>query len=526
MGWEMKRIVLNGMMGSGKSTVGALLARVLGWEFVDTDAEIETRTGKAISDIFSEAGEPAFRKLELEEARRLSTCENCVVATGGGMFTQPEALRLLATNSLVVHLSAAPETLAQRLSAKEDRPLLEDGDKLGRLREIYEKRRAVYKSLPVQIDTENRSPRQVAQAVLRAFFSEQTANLIFDQPGKVYSGVNSLQALPDLLREVSHVRKIAVLADAVFWPLVEADFARLFGKDWNVLPLVIPAGERHKSLSRAETLWKQLKDFGTDRYTPFIAIGGGVVGDLGGFVAATYMRGLPLVQIPTTLLGQVDSGLGGKTAINFRGVKNLIGSFYHAELTLLDPLFLLTLPQAEVRNGLSEMLKAGILSDPELFDFMNARAEKLQAGNLPALEWAIGRAARVKLQIVAEDPHERKGYRILLNLGHTFAHAIESVSLYGIRHGEAVAVGLVLAARLGESLGHTQPGLAEKLRATLQRLGLPTEPPAGKIDKMLEVMQSDKKKKGRAIQFVIPVRIGEAEVVELKDLEVVRKILE
>jgi len=522
----MKRIVLNGMMGSGKSTVGKLLAEALGWQFVDTDAEIEAREGNSISQIFAEKGEPAFRKLELEEARRLAACEHCVIATGGGFFTQPETLTLLLEESIVVHLAARPETLTRRLAAANDRPLLKNTPKLERLQELYEKRRTIYESLPVQIDTENRTPQQVVQAILRHFFSNQKPERIFDNLGAVYSGLNSFAALPEFLREMTPVRKIAVLADEVFWPLVENDFARIFTEDWDVRPLVIPAGEAHKSLRQAEALWKELRAFGADRYTPFVAIGGGVVGDLGGFVAATYMRGLPLVQIPTTLLGQVDSGLGGKTAVNFEGVKNLIGSFYHAELTLLDPLFLLTLPEAEVRSGLSEMLKAGILADPELVDFMDARADALRAGNLPALEQAIGRAARVKLQIVAEDPRERKGKRIFLNLGHTFAHAIESVSEYGIRHGEAVAVGLVLAAKLGESLGETQQGLAEKIRAILQRLGLPTEPPKGKSKEMLRVMRSDKKKKGNAIQFVIPIKIGEPRVVELEDLTLVGKILE
>jgi len=521
----MKRIVLNGMMGSGKSTVGKLLAEALGWAFVDTDAAIEKRTGKTIVQIFSEEGEPAFRKLELEEAHRLSKCVNCVVATGGGMFTQPEALKALSEDSLVVHLSARPETLARRLAAVDDRPLLEKAPKLERLQELYEKRRAIYESLPVQMDTENRTPRQVVQAILRHFFSEQKPELIFDQLGAVYSGLNALRTLPELIRKLTPVQKIAVLTDEVLWPLAEEDFTRILADGWEVLPLIIPAGERTKSLAQAEALWAQLKDWGADRYTPFVAIGGGVVGDLGGFVAATYMRGVPLVQIPTTLLGQVDSGLGGKTAINFQGVKNLIGSFYHAALTLLDPLFLLTLPEAEVRSGLSEMLKAGILADPELVDFMDAHAQDLQSGNLPALEWAIGRAARVKLKIVAEDPRERKGKRIFLNLGHTFAHAIESVSEYGIRHGEAVAIGLILAAKLGKRLGKSEPGLPQKLQAILHRLGLPTEPPAGKTEEMLRVMHSDKKKKDRKIQFVIPVKIGEPRVVELEDLAIVQKIL-
>ncbi len=193
---------------------------------------------------------------------------------------------------------------------------------------------------------------------------------------------------------------------------------------------------------------------------------------------------------------------------------------------MLDPIFLLTLPPEEVRSGLAEMLKAGILADPELVDFMEENAQALQQGALPALEWAIARAAAVKLQIVAEDPYERKGRRILLNLGHTFAHAIESVSEYGIRHGEAVAIGLVLAARLGERLGETEPGLSLKVQGILRELGLPTEPPHGKTEEMLQVMLSDKKKKGKKIQFVIPDKIGEPRVVELGDLAIVGKVLE
>ncbi len=521
----MKRIILNGMMGSGKSTVGRLLAEALGWHFVETDAAIELCTGKTISQIFAEEGESVFRKLELEEARRLASCEKCVIATGGGMFTQTEALEALESGSLMVHLSTRPETLAARLSDTSDRPLLENVERQKRLAEIYEKRRAVYEALPVQIDTEGRSPAQVAQMILRRYFASRQPDLIFDRLGKVYVGLNSLRSLSLLLEEVTPVKRALVLADEVLWPLLEADFSTLFSGDWELLPLIIPAGEAQKSLRQAEMLWTRLKELGADRYTPFVAIGGGVVGDLGGFVAATYMRGVPLVQIPTTLLGQIDSGLGGKTAVNFQGVKNLIGSFYQAKLTLLDPIFLLTLPPEEVRSGLAEMLKAGILADPELVAFMEKNAGALQQGALPALEWAIARAAAVKLRIVAEDPYERTGKRIFLNLGHTFAHAIESVSEYGVRHGEAVAMGLVLAARLGEALGKTEPGLAEQFERILNQLGLPTKIPKGNRGKMLDIMKSDKKKKGKKIQFVIPVRIGEPKVVELEDLEIVRNIM-
>ncbi len=323
----MKRIILNGMMGSGKSTVGKILAEALGWRFVDTDAKIEKRAGKPISRIFAEDGEAAFRHMELEEARRLAACRNCVVATGGGMFTQPEALKALESDSLVVHLLARPETLAARLSDASDRPLLENVERQKRLAEIYEKRRTVYEALPVQIDTEGKSPARVAQIILRRYFADRQPNLIFDRLGKVCAGLNSLRSLPGLLEEVTPVKRVVVFTDEVLWPLVQDDFSALFSGDWELLPLVIPAGEARKSLEQAEQLWTRLKDLSADRYTPLVVVGGGVVGDLGGFVAATYMRGLPLVQIPTTLLGQVDSGLGGKTAVNFRGVKNLIGSF-------------------------------------------------------------------------------------------------------------------------------------------------------------------------------------------------------
>lgn len=265
----------------------------------------------------------------------------------------------------------------------------------------------------------------------------------------------------------------------------------------------IPDGEPYKTLDTVAQLYRNLVEAGLDRRSPILALGGGVLGDTAGFAAATYLRGVPLVQIPTTLLAMVDSSVGGKTGVDLPQGKNLVGAFKQPEMVLVDPAVLATLPAAEFRAGMAEVIKHGIIDAPALF-------ESLEAGRYDQT-WMLAEAIQVKVRVVQEDPFEQ-GRRAVLNLGHTFGHAFERLSDYTIRHGEAVAMGTVCAARLAVRLDLCPPDTADRITRLLARTGLPTEPPPYAPDEVLAAMATDKKRRGRQLRFVLPRGIGDVDV--------------
>jgi 3-dehydroquinate synthase len=279
--------------------------------------------------------------------------------------------------------------------------------------------------------------------------------------------------------------------------------------------ITIPAGEGHKNLDSVQKLWKEFLEHGLDRRSTVIALGGGVIGDMAGFAAATYMRGIHWVCVPTTLLSMVDASLGGKTGFDLPEGKNLIGAFHPPKLVLADPQVLNTLPEAEFISGMAEVVKHGIIADPELFDLC-ARGLDCVKENL---EQVVKRAMAVKIKIIEEDPYE-KGFRAALNLGHTVGHAVELVSRFELRHGEAVAIGMVAEAKLAERLNRTSKGLSDRIGEILSKLGLPTQIPQ-KLpqEEILRTMRVDKKKNAKAIRFALPVEIGKVELVDITDLE-------
>jgi 3-dehydroquinate synthase len=281
--------------------------------------------------------------------------------------------------------------------------------------------------------------------------------------------------------------------------------------------VTIPAGESYKTLDTVQQLWHAFLEDGLDRKSTVIALGGGVIGDTAGFAASTYMRGINWVCVPTTLLSMVDASLGGKTGFDLPEGKNLIGSFYPPKLVLADPPVLKTLPEAEFISGLAEVLKHGIISDPELFDLC-ARGLDCVKDNLELL---VKRAMAVKIKVIEEDPYE-KGFRAALNLGHTVGHAVELVSKFQLRHGEAVAIGMVVEAKLAERLTVASKGLSDKISEVLTGLHLPVDIPKElPREDIIRTMRVDKKKNAKAIRFALPVEIGKVELVEVSDLEMV-----
>lgn len=290
--------------------------------------------------------------------------------------------------------------------------------------------------------------------------------------------------------------------------------------------LVVEPGESAKSVANAERLWEQLLACGADRHTLVVALGGGVVGDLAGFVAATFARGLPFAQVPTTLLAQVDSSVGGKVGVNLPNAKNMVGAFWQPAVVLIDTETLTTLPDREYRAGLAEVVKYGVILDAEFFAYLEKHSEAINASDPEVLETVIARCCRLKADVVEDDERELTGKRAVLNYGHTFAHAFESLTGYSqLLHGEAVALGMHCAARLAELLGRVDAEFTRRQQELLAALRLPTHDLELDPDAVLRAMQRDKKVAHGKLRFVLPTRLGHVELVSDVDPQAVRAAL-
>ncbi|NJN84733.1 MAG: 3-dehydroquinate synthase [Caldilineaceae bacterium] len=280
---------------------------------------------------------------------------------------------------------------------------------------------------------------------------------------------------------------------------------------------LVPDGEQHKTLATIALLYEQFVDAGLDRRSPVVALGGGVVGDMAGFAAASYLRGVPLVQIPTTLLSMVDSSVGGKTGVDLPQGKNLVGAFKQAELVVIDTDVLATLPAVEFRSGMAEVVKHGIIGTPALF-------EQLEREGPTSMSQLVADAVRVKVDVVEEDPFEQ-GRRATLNLGHTFGHALELASNFEIRHGEGVALGLIASANMAAELELCAPDLASRIAMLVDRLDLVTHVSGYSVEAVLGAMRQDKKRAGKTLRFIVPYALGNVGIIDDPGRDVVERAL-
>src|SRR6266540_4152664 len=505
----MPHIFIYGPPGAGKSTIGKVLARNLNLPFVDLDHVIETNAGMSISQMMNQQGERAARDMETTALKQIINAKDSMIALGGGALLREENRTLIENNGRVILLMAELNTLLGRLTSDSNqRPLLA-GDLHEKLTSLLATRKEHYNSFPLRFDA-NQVPEELVwqiQVVLGRF--HLTAMADYDVI------VESVEQIGYLLHERGLQNPIIVTDKNVARIHLEIVIASLQEAGYEAKALIIPAGEDHKNLETVNQLWKSFLENGLDRKSTIIALGGGVIGDLAGFAASTFMRGVSWVCIPTTLLAMVDASLGGKTGFDLPEGKNLIGSFYPPKLVLADPQVLRTLPEAEFVSGLAEVVKHGIISDPELFEIC-ARGMDCVKDNL---EQIVKRAMAVKIKIIEEDPYE-KGFRAALNLGHTVGHAVELVSKFQLRHGEAVAIGMVVEAKLAERLMVATKGLSDKIADTLSVLGLPVHIPQNlRREEIIQTMRADKKKIAKAIRFALPAEIGRVELVDVMDLE-------
>lgn len=511
-------IVLIGFMGTGKTAVARCLASRLGRRFVDTDAMIEARCGRTIARIFADDGEAAFRGLEAAAVAEAGAMGGAVIATGGGVPLRAQNMRHLRRRGVIVALTASPRAILARVGAAGDRPLL-GADPEAAVRRLLAERGAAYRDADLVIDTSGASAEEVADMVL-TFMGDRVVRVdLGDRGYDVRIGRAVYPRLDGHLRGAGVAGRLVLLThprlDARYGrPLAEA--LRASGRD--VVTVKVPPSETSKSLRVAARVYDALVDAQLDRDATLLALGGGVAGDLGGFVAATFLRGIRWVGLPTTLLAQVDAAIGGKTAVDHPRGKNLIGAVHQPALVVADIDTLASLPRRQFRSGMAEVIKTAVIGAPELFEFLEGNVRDVLARRPGALVSTIERCAAYKARVVASDEREAGG-RIVLNYGHTIGHGIEAAAGYrGLTHGEAIAVGMTLEARLAVRLGVCDAGLLERQTALLERAGLPVRlagfraaRPRG-VSAILGAMTHDKKARAGRLRFVLPVSLGRTAV--------------
>ncbi len=525
---EIKRVVLVGLSGTGKSTVGKLLAAQLGWDALDVDQEIERATTRRIPEMFASDGEAAFRVIERQHLLTALDRSNAVIATGGGAVIVEDAWTedvLRRSGTVIVALDGAPERLLARLQQQQaldgetiERPLLAGDDPLGRFGAMQASRQQFYDRADFTIVTDPLDAEQVAETIADLVNPVPTAPSVVLRAGGIESHIHVQSGLlahaGSLIRaRWPKAQSATIITDANVGPLHAVRLSRVLDEaGLRTTVISVPAGETSKRWQTAGEVVDQLLNSGIQRNDLVIALGGGVVGDLAGFVAAVTLRGVGIVQIPTSLLAMVDSSVGGKTGINHATGKNLIGAFYQPPLVLIDPALLLTLPTRELTQSWAEMVKHAIIQpstpDPLVDDLLRTTERNRLAAQQVyglAMTHLIRRNIALKASVVEADEREAS-LRAILNYGHTIGHAIEA-SEYRYLHGEAVGVGIHAANRIAVLEGLIDAATEARLNDFVSSFGLPGQatfdPPT-----VRDKMKADKKNTANTQTWVLPVTSG------------------
>ena len=525
-----RSVVLVGMMGAGKTSVGKRLAAKLNLPFVDADAEIEAGAQLTIPEIFERFGEAYFREGERKVIARLLNSGAQVLATGGGAFMNKTTRDNIAAHGVSIWLKPDVEVLLARVRKKSNRPLLQTDDPEGTLRRLLEERSPTYALADITIDSRDGPHDLVVEIALSRLAAalcgapdkdvREIHKVEVPLGSRAYSiliGPGVIEEAGDEIQKIAPGAQCAIVTDANVAPLYLARLSASLDKaGLRSTSTLCPAGEATKSYIEFARVCDALIGARIERRDIVIALGGGVIGDLTGFCAASLRRGVRLVQIPTTLLSQVDSSVGGKTGINSRHGKNLVGAFHQPSLVLADSGSLDSLSRREFRAGYAEVVKYGLIGDRNFFEFLEARWREVFAGG-PARAEAIATSCAAKARVVVADETEQ-GERALLNLGHTFGHAFESLTHYDsarLVHGEGVAIGMAAAFRFSRRLGLCSGQDSTRVEAHLKAIGLPTrirDIPGlkARAEDILSAMRQDKKVDRGRLTFILARGVGES----------------
>ncbi len=564
-------IVITGFSGTGKTWVASEVARRLNWSFIDTDEEVVRLAGKRISDVFRQEGESRFRVLEREVIEKACQQEQAVIAIGGGAIVDPRNYEALAKNGLIFCLEARPETIHQRLfedaaydSEPEVRPLLNVDNPLERIRKLKASRQVYYANADWTVHTDSLSIDQVVEEVIRGWMMLRfRVNNMDDrylacqvttatQSYPVFVGYGLMDMLGEKIGEFGLSGAINIISDENVFSIYGSRVKKVLrNSGFKVNSLVVPPGEATKCMDWVSKIYDFLVKNRVERNDILVAFGGGMVGDLAGYVAATFLRGIPWIQVPTSLMAMVDASIGGKVAVNHPLGKNLIGAFYQPVFVLADCQALGTLPERELTSGWAEVIKYGLIKDKDYFKFLEDNVNKLVKLEPDAISKTIAHSAAIKAQIVSQDEKER-GLRTILNYGHTIAHGLEAATQYRcFLHGEAVAIGMVGAAKLSQKLGLLTEQVVERQKSLLQEFGLPVKIPCELLDtfrsergggtystedefreaisSVTRAMELDKKAKAKKIRWVLLEDIGRVTIssdISRQDiLDILRELL-
>lgn len=535
---NLPTIVVTGFMATGKTSVGRELSAILGLEFIDTDMEIERSTGRTISDLFADRGEQGFRDMERKLCANLKGKCGAVIATGGGTLLDSEMHDLFRDRAHIILLEASAEALCRRLESS-PRPLLSAGGQSlsgsalrDRIDALLSERRPAYHKIANRVDTSEGTAVETASRIAAAtpLHSETlyilpggTPSPAKDAPAGRYGasrieiGRGALSRLGIRLREMGLTTHAFLLMPETTERLFRGQIARsLNDAEIPFSVITVEDGDIRKNLAQTERLIDALIERGARRDACVIPVGGGVTGDIGGLAASMFMRGVPLVHVPTTLLAQVDSSIGGKVGVNHALAKNLIGAFYQPHLVLIDPCALRTLPAEEISNGMAEVVKSALIGSEAFFDFLDETLSRdgVELSDMGFLERCVVESARIKCEIVNADPYE-KDRRRTINLGHTVGHALEASDRYrGLKHGQAVSLGLLAALRIAVKRNAVSGEVFERTRSILSRCRLPVTLRAFDRDSVVRSLKLDKKIKNGRIHFVLPTGIGSTKVVD------------
>ncbi len=515
-------LVLIGLMGAGKTTIGKKIAELFSIPFVDSDKEIETTSGCSIADIFEQYGEDEFRRLESQVIQRLIERSPLILATGGGAFMHPQTRQLLKEKTTTVWLHCDLETLYNRVSKNTNRPLLNVQNKKAILALLIEKRYPIYAEADLIVECQDKDIETTVQFVTAAIEKSKNMNILpiqlSNSPYNVFIGENLLQQSGTLILPLLKQKKVYILADqtvANFYLDQLKHSLDLVHIEYDII--LIPSGEQSKSFQSYEKIIQLLLEKGIERNSTIIAFGGGVTGDLTGFAAATILRGVPFIQIPTTLLSQVDSSVGGKTGINTSAGKNLVGAFYQPKAVIADTKLLDTLSQRELQAGYAEIVKAGLINDSKLFKWCEDNGQKIIDKDQATLIKAVEFACQFKANIIQKDEYEKHVTgRNLLNFGHSLGHTLEAELGYDGRllHGEAVALGCCLMFKLCTQMGICPESDTQRVINHFKSIHLPVSiqelPQQIKVSNLLEHLKHDKKSQNHQITFILVKGIGKA----------------
>lgn len=523
------KIVLAGFMGTGKTSVGKELGSRLGYPFIDSDVLIEEREGMPISLVFKEKGEDYFREVERDTIEELSKKKNIVIATGGGVIKNRQNVENLRRRGIIFCLTADPEIILKRVMLEGGkRPLLDVEEPLNEIKKLLSDREEFYRQADVFVKTDFITPGETAEDIISLLgLDTERVNVGLDERSYDIAIGHGLLGKLGLRAREFRPSKVAIISNETVFPLYkDVVLASMKANDISPEIILMPDGERYKQLEWANNIYGKLLEARFDRNSLIIALGGGVVGDLAGFVAATYMRGIKYIQVPTTLLSQVDSSVGGKTGVNHPLGKNMIGAFYQPSFVLIDVDTLKTLPEKEFLSGIAEVIKYGVIADGEFFDYLKEKREDiLSLGD--SLIPLIKHSCEIKADVVSKDEREA-GLRAILNFGHTVGHAIETVTGYTkYLHGEAIAIGMRYAADIAVKMGMFEEGSAAEIRSLIESYELPTELPKGiNLSDIIDAMKVDKKAMAGKLRFVLPKLIGTVSIVDDVDEGLIKEVLE